>query len=61
VERKEITWAAAFGYGGQRMFIVPRLGLVAVVMAGLYDNPALQSVVGEVVLRRYAMAAVTDG
>ena len=61
VERKEITWAAAFGYGGQRMFIVPRLGLVAVVMAGLYDNPALQSVVGEVVLRRYALAAVTDG
>jgi CubicO group peptidase (beta-lactamase class C family) len=55
VERHEITWASAVGYGGQRMYIVPSLGLVVVVMAGLYGNPILQSIVGEVVLRRYAL------
>lgn len=57
VARREIKWISAVGYGGQRMFIVPELDLVVVVMAGLYDNPVLQPVVGEVVLRRYALPA----
>lgn len=57
VARREITWISATGYGGQRMFIVPELDLVVVVMAGLYDNPVLQPIVGEVVLRRYALPA----
>jgi CubicO group peptidase (beta-lactamase class C family) len=55
--RQEIKWISAMGYGGQRMYIVPSLNLVVVVMAGLYDNPVLQPVVGEVVLRRYALPA----
>ncbi len=57
VHRQEIAWISAMGYGGQRMYIVPGLNLAAVVMAGLYDNPALQPVVGEIVLRRYALPA----
>ncbi|CAH2398443.1 hypothetical protein [Mesorhizobium escarrei] len=39
------------------MYIVPSLDLVVVVMAGLYDNPFLQSIAGEVILRRYALPA----
>jgi hypothetical protein len=39
------------------MYIVPSLDLVVVVMAGLYDNPILQPVIGEVILRRYALPA----
>ncbi|PMS37396.1 CubicO group peptidase (beta-lactamase class C family) [Trinickia symbiotica] len=57
VHRKEFRWVAGVGYGGQRLFIVPQLDLVVVVMAGLYDNPALTSIPGEVVLRRYAVPA----
>lgn len=60
VRRKEVTWAAGFGYGGQRVFMVPRYGLVVVVMAGLYGEPFLQSIVGEIVLRRYALSALRD-
>ncbi len=57
VNRQEIKWISAVGYGGHRMYIVPSLDLVVVVMAGLYDNPILQSMVGEVILRRYALPA----
>jgi len=44
-------------WGGQRMYVVPSRDLVVVVMAGLYDNPNLQPMVGEVILRRYALPA----
>jgi CubicO group peptidase (beta-lactamase class C family) len=57
VRRREIKWVSGVGYGGQRLFIVPELELVVVVMAGLYDNPVLQSIPGEVILRRYALSA----
>lgn len=57
VNRQEIEWISAVGWGGQRMYIVPSLDLVVVVLAGLYDNPALQPVIGEIILRRYALSA----
>ena len=57
VNRQEIKWISAVGWGGQRMYIVPSLDLVVVVVAGLYDTPPLQSVVGEIILRRYALSA----
>ncbi|MEM7121986.1 MAG: serine hydrolase [Pseudomonadota bacterium] len=58
VDKREVSWAAAVGWGGQRMFIVPSHGLVVTVLAGLYDSMFLQPIPGEVVLRRYALASV---
>ena len=58
VNRQEIKWISAVGWGGQRMYIVPSLELVVVVMAGPYDNhPVLQPIIGEIILRRYALSA----
>jgi len=57
VNCQEIKWISAVGWGGQRMYSVPSLDLVVVVVAGLYDNPVLQPIVGEVILRRYALSA----
>jgi CubicO group peptidase (beta-lactamase class C family) len=38
VHGRELPWAAAVGLGGQRIFVVPDLDLVAVVTAGLYTS-----------------------
>jgi CubicO group peptidase (beta-lactamase class C family) len=53
---REIDWAAAVGLGGQRIFIVPALDLVAVVTAGLY-NDNLQGSVPLIILNRYVLPA----
>jgi len=53
--REEIKWISGVGYGGQRLYIVPSKGLVVVTMAGLYNSTMFHGIVGEVVLRRYAL------
>lgn len=40
VDLQEIRWIAAMGFGGQRLYIVPSLDLVALVHAGLYASGA---------------------
>jgi len=57
VAGRSIEWAAGFGWGGQRLFIVPSEDLVAVVHAGLYHTMQ-QSIVGAAVLNRYVLPAI---
>jgi CubicO group peptidase (beta-lactamase class C family) len=54
---REIDWAAGVGYGGQRLFILPTLDLVALVHAGLYGS-SMQSSVPLTILNRYVLQAV---
>ena len=58
IEREEIRWISGVGWGGQRLYIVPSRGLVIVVHAGLYDSTLFHGIVGEIVLRRYALHSV---
>ena len=51
------TRCAAVGLGGQRIFVVPALDLVAIVNAGLYHSP-MQAWVPLIVLNRYVLAAM---
>ncbi|MFI4987313.1 MAG: serine hydrolase domain-containing protein [Alphaproteobacteria bacterium] len=56
VHGREIDWAAGVGYGGQRLFIVPTLDLVALVHAGLYSS-SMQSWAPLIILNRYVLQA----
>jgi CubicO group peptidase (beta-lactamase class C family) len=51
---RNIAWVGGLGYGGQRLFVVPSLGLIVAVNAGVYrrsseaelaDNTALSMAV----------------
>ena len=54
---REVDWAVGLGLGGQRLFIVPQLDMVVLVMAGLYRSD-MQGFVPLIALNRYALAAV---
>jgi CubicO group peptidase (beta-lactamase class C family) len=54
-----VAWAAAEGYGGQRIYIVPSLDLAVVVPAGLYEVSA-QDAQMRPVLNDFVLPAVKD-
>lgn len=56
INKHELDWSAAWGLGGQRVFIVPELDLVVVVNAGLYRSD-IQSQVPLKILNQYVLKA----
>lgn len=59
VDKREVTWTAGVGLGGQRIFIVPALDLVVVTTAGLYTS-SMQSWVPLETLNRFVLAAINE-
>ena len=57
VNRQQVDWAVGYGLGGQRLYVLPQLDMVVLVMTGLYRSD-IQSFVPLIALNRYALAAV---
>jgi CubicO group peptidase (beta-lactamase class C family) len=57
IDKRDVTWIAGLGLGGQRLFVVPSLELVVVINAGYYNSP-VQRWLPWRIFRRYAMGAV---
>jgi CubicO group peptidase (beta-lactamase class C family) len=57
IARKELSWAAGIGLGGQRLYILPSLELVTVVTAGHYSD-GMQAWLPLLILNRYVLPAV---
>ncbi|WP_448950271.1 serine hydrolase domain-containing protein [Labrys neptuniae] len=56
VDHRSVDWAAGFGYGGQRLFIVPSLDLTIMVNAGRYGGQD-EGGFAAAVLNRYVLPA----
>lgn len=56
---REVDWIAGFGWGGQRLFIVPTLDLVVFVNSGHYRD-GLQNLIPAAILNQLVLPAVKD-
>lgn len=54
---KQVDWAAGFGEGGQRVFVIPELDIVVVLNFGLYGR-GMQGYVGPTILNQHVLPAV---
>ena len=57
--RHDLPLIAGFGNGGQRLFVVPELDLVAAINAAHYGSP-LMALIPAAILNRFVMPAVND-
>lgn len=57
---RQVNWVAAFGWGGQRIFIVPELDLVMMTTAAQYGRPK-EGLAAMDILANVVIAAVRDG
>jgi len=56
---REVPWICAMGHGGQRIFAIPMLDLVAVFTAGLYADP-VNALLPLILFNRYVLRAVAS-
>ncbi|MCW0235565.1 MAG: beta-lactamase family protein [Ferrovibrio sp.] len=57
LDGRQVDWAAGFGEGGQRVFIIPEFDIVVVLNFGLYGR-GLQAYVGPSILNQHVLPAV---
>jgi CubicO group peptidase (beta-lactamase class C family) len=55
--KRQVDWAAGFGWGGQRLYIVPSKEMTIAVFSGAYGKP---QVVGNTVLNDYVFASMAN-
>ena len=56
---RDLAWSAGFGYGGQRLYVLPALDLVVMINAGHYGGP-LQGAIPFGIFTRLVLPATTD-
>jgi CubicO group peptidase (beta-lactamase class C family) len=63
IGRRDIDWVGSFGWGGQRLYAVPELGLVVAVTAGAYGSSqggapsAQENLAGDTALNSFVLPA----
>jgi CubicO group peptidase (beta-lactamase class C family) len=56
---RDLVWSAGFGYGGQRLYVLPALDLVVMINAGHYGGP-LQGTIPFAIFTRFVLPATKD-